>query len=322
MKCAAPKNAKQPAVRGAIRPRSAAAEAAPLTRVMLFLPATRPRVLHDPAQLVAGAERPSPYHRRHPGHDQVFGNLLNNAGKYTDRGGHIVLTLSAVDGEAVVKVSDNGAGIAPSILPHVFDLFVQSESTRAHADGGLGIGLTLVRQIVEAHRGTVAAASGGSGQGSEFTVRLPLITTAPPKHEPERVYDTPSSNFQARRVLVVDDNVDAANSVAELIRMWGHEVAVAYDGFAGLDVARTFVPEVALLDIGLPSMSGHTLAGKLRQLPTNGLFLIALTGYGQETDRKATQAAGFDVHLIKPVDAGPLQTLLATLQTQTLQTQT
>jgi two-component system, chemotaxis family, CheB/CheR fusion protein len=246
--------------------------------------------------------------------EQVFGNLLNNAAKYTDRGGHIVLGLSVVDSEAVVTVSDDGAGIEPTILPHVFDLFVQSEATRSRAQGGLGIGLTLVRQIVEIHGGSVRATSGGSGQGSVFTVRLPLIQATVEEAQSDSVHAADMANFRPCRVLVVDDNIDSANSIGELIRTWGHEVALAYDGFVGIEVARTFVPDVALLDIGLPTMDGYVLAGELRKLQADGLFLIAMTGYGQEADRNAARQAGFDVHLVKPVGVGPLQTLLATLQ--------
>jgi two-component system CheB/CheR fusion protein len=246
--------------------------------------------------------------------EQVFGNLLNNAAKYTDPGGHIVLGLSVEDSEAVVTVTDDGAGIPPTILPHVFDLFVQSDATRSHAQGGLGIGLTLVRQIVEIHGGSVRAASGGSGQGSVFTVRLPLIQAAVEEAQTDSLPAADLGNFKPRRVLVVDDNIDSANSIGELIRIWGHEVALAYDGFVGIEMARAFVPDVALLDIGLPDMDGYALAGELRKLQVDGLFLIAMTGYGQEADRQAARQAGFDVHMVKPVAVGPLQTLLATLQ--------
>jgi two-component system CheB/CheR fusion protein len=246
--------------------------------------------------------------------EQVFGNLLSNAAKYTDRGGHIVLGLSVVDSEAVISVSDDGVGIAPTILPHVFDLFVQSDTTRSRAEGGLGIGLTLVRQIVEIHGGSVRATSGGSGQGSVFTVRLPLIRAPVGEARSDSIDAGDVACFRPRRVLVVDDNIDSANSIGELIRIWGHEVALAYDGFVGIEVARTFVPDVAILDIGLPTMDGYMLAGELRKLQADGLFLIAMTGYGQEADRQAARQAGFDVHMVKPVAVGPLQTLLATLQ--------
>ncbi|MET0266210.1 MAG: chemotaxis protein CheB [Duganella sp.] len=256
--------------------------------------------------------------------EQVFGNLLNNAGKYTDRGGHIAIALTVEHDaapaapQAVITVSDDGAGIAPNILPHIFDLFVQSDITRARAEGGLGIGLTLVRQIVEAHGGSVHAASAGAGRGSAFTVRLPLASARLELDMDAVAAASEAPQFTARRVLVVDDNIDAANSVTELLRSWGHEVALAYDGYAGLEVARTFMPDVALLDIGLPGMSGHELAGKLRaQAQAQGqsaLFLIALTGYGQQADYDRSAEAGFDIHLVKPVNAGPLQVLLATLK--------
>lgn len=246
--------------------------------------------------------------------EQVFCNLLNNAGKYTDRGGRISLTASIFENDVIVKVIDNGAGITSNILPHVFDLFVQSDATRTRAEGGLGIGLTLVRQIVQAHGGAVIAASNGAGQGSEFTVHLPLMTRVVDIEAPQDSDSQLPASFKARRVLVVDDNVDSANSIAELIEMWGHEVAYAYDGFAGLEVARTFSPDVALLDIGLPGMSGHVLAGELRKILDGEVFLIAMTGYGSKSDREESKAAGFDVHMTKPVSMGPLQNLLVTLE--------
>lgn len=248
--------------------------------------------------------------------EQVFGNLLNNAGKYTDRGGHVELRLEVVAGEAIVTVVDDGSGIAPDILPHIFDLFLQSEATRSRAEGGLGIGLTLVKQIVEAHGGTVAAASEGHRRGSRFTVRLPLMQRVLPA-EADEAADKPRPAFQARRVLVVDDNVDAANGIAELLRMWGHQVALAYEGYAGLEVARSFHPDVALLDIGLPTMTGYELAKKLRKTKPEGLFLIAVTGYGQPSDVTAAKEAGFDMHVVKPLDVGQLQTLLASVLPKT-----
>ena len=245
--------------------------------------------------------------------EQVFGNLLNNAGKYTDRGGHVELRMEVVAGEAVVTVVDDGSGIAPDILPHIFDLFLQSETTRSRAEGGLGIGLTLVKQIVEAHGGTVAAASAGHQRGSRFTVRLPLMDRVPSATEVE-ASSMPSASPAPRRVLVVDDNVDAANGIAELLRMWGHEVALAYEGYAALEVASTFHPDVALLDIGLPTMTGYELARKLRKAKTEGLFLVAVTGYGQASDITAAKEAGFDLHVVKPLGVGQLRSLLASPQ--------
>ncbi|MBS7776738.1 chemotaxis protein CheB [Acidovorax sp. CCYZU-2555] len=247
--------------------------------------------------------------------EQVFGNLLNNAGKYTDRGGHVELRLEVAASEAVVTVVDDGSGIAPDILPHIFDLFLQSETTRSRAEGGLGIGLTLVKQIVEAHGGGVAAVSAGHQRGSRFTVRLPLMQRVPPAEVVEPG-NGPNVAFKARRVLVVDDNVDAANGIAELLRMWGHEVALAYDGYAGLEVARTFDPDVALLDIGLPTMTGYALARKLRKAKTEGLFLVAVTGYGQPSDVTAAKESGFDLHVVKPLNVGHMQRLLASPQLQ------
>lgn len=265
-------------------------------RLITVLPPAHVHVIGDPTRL-----------------EQVLSNLLNNSGKYTDQGGDIEIALTVDEVEAVISVSDNGAGIPSNILPHIFELFVQSDMTRKRAEGGLGIGLSLVRQIVEAHGGRVHARSDGSGQGSVFTVRLPVSMSPNSIGNDEKEDKHDAAQFQARRVLVVDDNVDAANSVAELLRSWGHEVALAYDGFAALEIARTFSPNVALLDIGLPNMSGHDLAGKLTEMTKSELFLIAVTGYGRPSDYKSSQDAGFDAHLVKPINVGPLQTLLATL---------
>ncbi|MET0357301.1 MAG: chemotaxis protein CheB [Cellvibrio sp.] len=245
--------------------------------------------------------------------EQVFSNLLNNAGKYTDRGGRISLSMTISESDAIIKVIDNGTGITSNILPHVFDLFVQSDATRTRAEGGLGIGLTLVRQIVQGHGGSVQAASDGAGQGSEFTVYLPIVNYLAEVELPGESNAQSPTNFKARRVLVVDDNVDSANSIAELVEMWGHEVVFAYDGFTALEIARTFLPNVALLDIGLPGMSGHVLAVELRKITKGDLFLIAMTGYGNQSDREESKAAGFQVHMTKPVSMGPLQNLLVTL---------
>lgn len=247
--------------------------------------------------------------------EQVFSNLLNNAGKYTDCGGYISLTLLVDNNEAVITVIDNGAGIPTAILPHVFDLFVQSETTRSRAEGGLGIGLTLVRQIVQGHGGSVRAFSAGPKAGSEFTVRLPIITGEQDANASGKLTPESSEHFQARRVLVVDDNIDSANSISKLIQIWGHEVALAYDGFAALEMARTFTPDVALLDIGLPGMNGHVLAGELKKVLSNDVFLIAMTGYSTQSDTKATKDAGFNVHMTKPVSLESLRNLLSTAGT-------
>lgn len=246
--------------------------------------------------------------------EQVLGNLLNNAAKYTDQGGHIALTLAVENENAVITLTDNGAGISLSVLPHIFDLFVQSDATRSRADGGLGIGLTLVKQIIERHGGTVKAVSAGPNQGSTFTVCLPLSKSriSSPIDDSNAAI-AHQDNVQPRRVLVVDDNIDAANSIAEMVRIWGHEVALAYDGYSALEIARTFAPEVALLDIGLPQMNGYELAGKLQESEFKKPYLIAMTGFGQDADKVASKNAGFDVHLVKPVDARTLQAVLLAL---------
>ncbi len=243
---------------------------------------------------------------------QVIGNLLTNAAKYTDAGGQVWLTVEQQEGEAVVRVQDTGRGIPPDMLARVFDLFTQVDASLDRAEGGLGIGLTLVRSLVEMHGGTAEALSEGPGQGSEFVVRLPVLV-----EEPEPAREAPPGRPQAaagpsRRVLVVDDNRDAADSLAILLRLTGHEVRTAYDGPAALREARAWRPEVVLLDIGLPGMSGHEVARRLREeRPAEELLIVALTGYGQEEDRRRSQEAGFDLHFVKPVDPNALRDLLA-----------
>ncbi len=242
---------------------------------------------------------------------QVFANLLNNAAKYTGEAGHIWLTAERENGGAVVRVRDDGVGMAPEVVPHVFDLFMQADRSAARSQGGLGIGLTLVRRLVELHGGTVVASSAGPGQGSEFAVRLPLLSAppAPPEVKPRESRAVPSST---RRILVVDDNEDVAESLAMVLRLGGHEVEVAHDGPAALQAAHAYQPEVVLLDIGLPGMTGYEVAQRLRQQPPAGLaLLVALTGYGQEEDRRRSWEAGFDLHLTKPVDPADLKQLLA-----------
>jgi PAS domain S-box-containing protein len=234
---------------------------------------------------------------------QVFSNLLNNAAKYTEPGGDLRLEAETENGEVIVRVGDTGVGMAPEMLRAVFDLFFQADHSAARSTGGLGIGLTLVKQLVEMHGGKVEAHSAGPGQGSTFIVRLPaLAETAaiPGKDTPlSRTPDAPAS----RRVLVIDDNVDSARSLSLLLRASGHEVATAGDGPSGVEAARTFRPEVVLLDIGLPGMNGYEVARHLRgEDGLSGLLLVALTGYGQDEDRQRSREAGFDEHLVKPVD--------------------
>jgi PAS domain S-box-containing protein len=247
---------------------------------------------------------------------QVFANLLNNAAKYTEKGGHIWLTAEQQGGEAVVSVRDTGIGIAAEHLPRLFEKFSQVEPALQRSQGGLGIGLSLVRGLVELHGGTVEARSGGTGLGSEFTVRLPVgkvpVEAAQKPSDGERVM--PRSARQ-RRILVVDDNRDAADSLVLMLRIAGHETATAYDGLEAVQAAATFRPDVVLLDIGLPKMNGFEAARHIRQQPWGkGMALLALTGWGQEEDKRRALEAGFDYHLTKPVDPIALEKLLAVLR--------
>jgi PAS domain S-box-containing protein len=241
---------------------------------------------------------------------QAFSNLLLNAAKYTDPGGRIHLELARLDGQAILRVRDTGIGIAPELQRRVFDLFVQGRPSIDRSKGGLGIGLTLVRRIVEMHDGSVHVYSQGVGKGSEFSVRLPVQRTKGTETgsgASSREAGTPSS----RRILVVDDNQDAADTLAAIMRAVGHQVQVAYDGPGALEAARHFIPDLVLLDIGLPGMNGYDVARHLRsELSGRSLALIALTGYGQEEDKKRAREAGFDAHLIKPVDFQLLEAIL------------
>ncbi len=253
--------------------------------------------------------------------DQIFGNLLSNAAKFTPYGGHIWVAVELVtDGpetptEVVVRVRDDGPGMAPEVLPRIFELFMQADRSYDRSGGGLGIGLTLVRRLVELHGGSVEAHSAGLGHGSEFVVRLPVLARANAGAlegaTGERLTHVPVA-VGPRRVLVVEDNVDTAESLAILLRLKGHEVQVAYDGPAALERARSFHPDVILLDIGLPGLDGYQVASKLRQRRrTAKTLLIALTGYGQEEDQLLAQEAGFDHHLTKPVDPMVIYDLIA-----------
>lgn len=242
---------------------------------------------------------------------QVLANLLNNAAKYTQPGGHIELTAERQGEEVVLRVRDNGVGIAPGMLPRVFDLFAQADRTLDRSQGGLGIGLTLVKSLVELHGGRVEAFSEGLGKGSEFVVRLPVLAT-PPSPTPV------ASVKQGRagcRVLVVDDNVDSAETLAMLLRVKGHEVRTANDGPTALEKARAYQPDVVFLDIGLPGMDGYEVARRLReQAGRKPVFLAALTGYGRDEDRRLGEEAGFDHYLVKPVEAEDLESLLVRQQ--------
>jgi signal transduction histidine kinase len=243
--------------------------------------------------------------------EQVLANLLNNAAKYTRPGGRIWLTAERAGAEAVLRVRDNGVGIAPEKLPRVFDLFMQADRAPDHSQGGLGIGLTLVRSLAEMHGGTVQAFSPGLGRGSEFVVRLPALPQTPPERPEPRPVAARGAG-RGLRVLVVDDNVDAAQSLAQLLALDRHEVYVAYDAPGTLESARAHPPEVVLLDIGLPGGDGYQVARRLREeVGLKDAVLVAVTGYGQEEDRRRSARAGFDHHLVKPVDVEALRDLLA-----------
>ncbi|HXX68312.1 MAG TPA: PAS domain S-box protein [Polyangiaceae bacterium] len=241
---------------------------------------------------------------------QVLSNLLTNAARYTPSGGRIEVSASREGPEVVLRVRDNGKGIDPDLLPKMFDMFVQGPRGPDRAEGGLGLGLSLVRMLTALHGGTVTAASDGPGLGSEFTVRLPASTRAVVPAPPEERSAMLSARAP-RRVLVVDDNRDGAEMIAGLLAIAGHQVRVANDPAQALQEAATFRPQVAILDIGLPVMDGYALGGELRRrLGRAAPTLIALTGYGHEQDRRRSQEAGFAFHLVKPVDA---DTLLGTL---------
>ena len=245
---------------------------------------------------------------------QALGNLLNNAAKYTEEGGRIGLVAERTEGHVVLRVRDTGAGIPAATLPYVFDLFTQGDRTLDRAQGGLGIGLALVKKLVELHGGRVEASSAGPGQGSEFTLRLP-IETEPPAVVTPPAGEAPAAPFACLRVLVVDDNTDSAESMAMLLGLQGHETRTALDGPAALEAAQVFRPELILLDIGLPGMDGYEVARRLRtELHMDETVLIAMTGYGHEQDRREAQAAGFNHHLVKPVDPAALQRVLASLR--------
>ena len=244
---------------------------------------------------------------------QVTANLLANAAKYTPPGGRIVLSVEPADGRVRITVTDNGSGIDAQLLPQVFDLFVQGKRTPDRAQGGLGLGLALVKNIVGMHGGQVAARSDGPGQGSAFTVELPLIVRAGPVQPAHSAPARPSSATTHRRlrIMLVDDNVDAAQTLAALLEGAGHRVQTINDPRVVLAEAVTGVPDVFILDIGMPDIDGHALARQLRAQPALAdAVYLALTGYGQASDRASSREAGFDHHLVKPVDAGQLLALL------------
>jgi PAS domain S-box-containing protein len=256
------------------------------------LPLADVRVAADPARI-----------------EQIVVNLITNAAKYTEPGGRITLTMERQGDEAVISIRDSGIGIAPDLLPRVFDLFTQADRALDRAQGGLGVGLTVARRLVELHGGQIEARSEGLGRGAEFVVRLPALPAAPEDAAPAPRVE---ADHQGRaRVLLVEDHPDAGESLRMLLEVLGHHVRVVREGNAALDMARANVPDVMLIDIGLPGMDGYEVARRMRQQPElKRVVLVALTGYATVDDRQAAFAAGFDYHLVKPVNPDALQDLV------------
>lgn len=270
-------------------------------RTALISPAARGHQL-----LVDLPSEPLPVHGDRALLEQALGHLLANAAKFTRPGGQIGLRLGREEGQAVLRVRDNGVGIAAQVLPRIFNLFMSADWTRGRLGDGLGVGLTLVRRVAELHGGTVEAHSEGPDRGSEFVLRLPA---------PEQALPQPPASEGPRQeplqVLVVDNSKEAAQSIALLLQTWGYQVRVTYDPFAALESARTQPPAVVLLDIGMPGMDGYEVARRLRQQPeSQNVMLVAVTGYGEAEDRDRARAAGFDYHMTKPVDPNDLRSLL------------
>jgi CheY-like chemotaxis protein len=241
---------------------------------------------------------------------QVVANLLTNAAKYQNEGGRIVLTVRQHGGRVSISVKDEGIGIAPEMLTQIFELFAQGERSLDRAQGGLGIGLSLVKSLVEMHGGSVTAASDGLGHGSEITVHLPCHVT-PQAHRPKADEKVAVANGQQRRLLVVDDNRDAADSLLMLMKMRGFDVEVAYDGLEAIEMAARYKPGVVLLDIGLPGLDGYEVCRRMRQQGLTDARIIALSGYGQERDRELSKEAGFNLHAVKPVQIDELLKMIA-----------
>ena len=245
---------------------------------------------------------------------QIVANLLNNAAKYTERGGQIRLSAECQGSDVVIVVKDNGIGIPSELLPHIFEMFMQASTAHSQSRGGLGIGLTLVKRLVDMHGGSIAARSAGPGQGSEFVVRLPLgVKSMTLRLDNSEANPSPSS--PALRILVVDDNEDAAQSLGRLLSAMGHDVHVGHSGSQAVSLAERVRPHVALLDIGLPEINGYEAAQAIRQGPSGGdIVLIAATGWGQGSDRQRSAEAGFDHHFVKPIDPDDLLRIFHTIK--------
>jgi CheY-like chemotaxis protein/two-component sensor histidine kinase len=241
---------------------------------------------------------------------QVLVNLLNNAARYTNPGGQIWLTGAREDDQVVVRVKDTGLGVPPEMLGRIFDLFIQVDRSAERSQSGLGVGLTLVQRLVQLHGGSVSAHSAGLNQGSEFEVRLPLAgAEAPPVGPPQE--QEGQREVSSRHVLIIEDNTDGRETLEMLLKLLGHRVEVAEDGPKGVDLALAARPEVALIDLGLPTLDGYEVAQRVRAALGDRIYLIALTGFGQAEDRRRTLEAGFNTHLVKPVDLEELTRLLA-----------
>lgn len=243
--------------------------------------------------------------------EQIFGNLINNSSKYTDDEGLIELSVKATGGQVSVEIQDNGIGMSPELLPRIFDMFSQADESLERSEGGLGIGLALVQKLVEMHHGTINVQSGGIGGGSTFCVCLPTVPEPAAQPQEPESSESPASEKKKLRILVVDDNVDAAEMVSLLLRLWGHEICVAHNGLEAIDRALEFEPHAIFLDIGLPGLDGFEVARRIRGNPQLAkVRLAAMTGYGQVEDRTKSKEAGFDAHLVKPVDSSALKSML------------
>jgi PAS domain S-box-containing protein len=248
---------------------------------------------------------------------QALSNLLSNAAKYTDRGGHIWMTVEREGNDSVISVKDTGIGIPASMLPKVFEMFTQMDRSLEKSQGGLGIGLTIVKRLVEMHGGSVEVRSEGHGMGSEFIIRLPVVLSIVHGREEDGDHQ-PAQQKARRRILVVDDNVDAASSLALMLKMMGNDVRTAHDGLEAVEEAAAFRPELVLLDIGMPKVNGYDACRRIREQPGGkNIVIVALTGWGQDEDKRRSQEAGFNIHLVKPVEPAVLEQLLAELKSKT-----
>jgi CheY-like chemotaxis protein/anti-sigma regulatory factor (Ser/Thr protein kinase) len=242
---------------------------------------------------------------------QVFSNLLNNAAKFSEPGSPVELAAGCDDGHVTVSITDHGIGIAPAMLETIFGMFAQADRSLERTQAGLGVGLTLAKRLVELHRGTLQVESDGLDTGSRFTVRLPLLAGAVPSAPAPDATTKAAAPTRPCRVLLVDDNRDFATTMATILQVHGHEVKVAHDGERGLALAESFVPDVAFLDIGMPKINGYDLARRLRAIGALAdVYLISITGWGQDADLARGRAAGFDVHLVKPVEPAQILAIL------------